>query len=267
MKYYEKKLDRVTYKMDEFGSIHELVEYLEKTEVHNYFVGGQSSIKKGDSEWSGTSSYEEAIELLGSGWTTMAAKLQKRVPAQTKSQFNNKSRPVYSVVGGTASIPRYLMGIPTNMIDKKQIPMKSKIIVINKDMSYSGGTSPDRIMEEGVKALQIIQALEGKGYRVRLNMGFASREDNEILGIRVTIKKPEERLSLQKVAFPIANPAMLRRIGLNWIEKNPNQTKRNRVAGHGRPATTELKKILDEKEIFLPNFIPNIDKFIEELKL
>lgn len=268
-KYSEQKVGRANFKMEEFDSIHDFITEIHKRPLATKTHPGreQSSLEVDNSKkpWAGTKSYDEAQQLMETGWTTVAAKLTKRVPVQTKSGNANKTRPVYSVVGGTCSVPRYLQGIPTSMIDRRQTPMKSKIIVVNKDMSFPAMVSADSIFEEGVKALQIIQGLEGKGYRVKLNMVWAIEDSNEIVALRVVVKRPDDRLSIQKMAFPLAHPAMLRRIGFKWLETCPFTTKS--YHGYGRPATNELKLALDKKEIFLPREIPDVDKFIENLNL
>jgi hypothetical protein len=195
----------------------------------------------------------------------MAEKLSKRVKPETKSQQSHRPKPFYNVVGGQASVPRYLQGIPTNMVDRKQVPIKSKIIVVNKDVWYPALVSSTDIFEEGVKALQIIQALENKGYRVKLNACFGTLDSTEFIGGRVTIKRPEDRFSLQKVAFPLAHPSFLRRILFNWLEHFPTNS---HFGGYGRPDTDRLKvAFLEKNEIFLPRHIPDVDKFIENLKL
>lgn len=269
MKNTQKYLGSVRAQMEEFGSIHEFNSTVNSrpnnrqypgTSVHSLRVATSSN------PWEGTKTYDEAIELLGSGWVAEAKKLAKRIPSTTATQQSTKTKPIYSVVGGQASVPRYIQGIPTNMVDRKQVPMKSKIIVVNKDISFPAKVSATEIFEEGVKALQIIQGLEGKGYRVKLNMVWAVQSSHELVGLKVTVKKPEERMSLLKVAFPLAHPAMLRRVAFKWLETHPDLGKAS-FSGYGTPATDKLPKLLGEKEIFLPKQIPSVDKFIESLGL
>jgi hypothetical protein len=152
------------------------------------------------------------------------------------------------------------------MVDRKLVAQKQKIIVINKDISFSAGVRASQIEEEGVKCLQLIQALEGKGYRIKLNVYWMSRSGRELVGHRVCLKKPEERLSLVKVAFPIAHPSMLRRVGFKWMEKFPTMTE-NFNWGYGMPSGNMLRSLVDKKEILLPTFIPDVDTFIKELGL
>jgi hypothetical protein len=81
----------------------------------------------------------------------------------------------------------------------------------------------------------------------------------------VRIKSATEKLNVSKIAFPLVHPSMLRRLFFRYIEVYPNVTK-SFVFGYGRPLNEELKKILGEKEIFLPNVINQDVQKIKDLK-
>lgn len=159
--YTETKIPSRVHRHHHFDTISELLSYINNTPVSDIFSSRhQSSHNRGDSYWYGTSSFEEALTLLQQGWCPEAQKLSENVPIKTTpSQFNSQ-RPTHSVVGYQASVPRYLQGIPTNMITSKPTPKKQKIVVLYKSISYNSNISTQEIECEGVKALQIIQALE-----------------------------------------------------------------------------------------------------------
>src|SRR5699024_11437952 len=63
-----------------------------------------------------------------------------------------------------------------------------------------------------------------------------------------------EKLNISKLAFPLVNPSMLRRLFFRFIEVYPNVTN-SFVCGYGRPADSdEIRKIF-KNEYLLPNFI------------
>jgi hypothetical protein len=266
-KYIEKKVGKATVKIKDFGSIHEFTDFLDKAPLNEVFANGSlSSRSTGDSRWAGTNTYEEAEKLFREGYLAVASRLAKAVPVSTTSAPARRSKPTFSVVGGHASVPRYIQGIPTNMIHREPVVVKNKIIVINRDISFSANTSATAIEEEGIKALAIVKALENKGFRVKLNIFFAGSVKNETIAFRTTIKKPEERLSLSKVAFPLVHPSILRRFGLAFVERFPDLKETGFRYGYGMPDGAKLKEaISDDKEIFLPNFIRDVNKFIESL--
>jgi hypothetical protein len=274
MKYTESKQpnSRHTVKLADFPSITEFNTYMDDQPVNRYFQenrgsGGEalSSERTNDARWSGTPTYKDAAHLLATGWTTFAQKIAARVKPSTVSAPVKRSRPTFGMVGSQASVPLYLQGVPNNMIDRKMEAQKQKIIVINKGIDFSAMVSSETIEEEGIKAIQVIQALENKGYRVKLNVFWSSTSGDETICFRVTIKKPEERLSLTKVAFPLAHPAMLRRVGFRFLERCPFMTKPGFTGGYGMPDGERMKKVFDQKDVFIPSRLGNVDEFIKSI--
>ena len=248
--------------IQEFDSISDLRHYL-KSSPEKSTLWANTYLASGGSD---STSYQEADELLRTGWLVQAEKLAKKVPVKTVQATVRKSAPSFGMVGHQASVPRYIMGVPQSMINNKPIEVKQKIIVINKCITFSGSISTDQIEEEGVKCLQIIQALEGKGYRIKLNIIEISEASNQIALCKVCIKKPEERLSLIKIAFPIAHPSMLRIIMFRQMEKFEQLTDRGFLNGYGRP-TNDYKHLLKKGEYLLPNFIDNVEEYVANMGL
>jgi len=255
-------------KIQEFDSIGDLRGHMASMpEKSTLWINvSKESLVKGSS-WAGTYDYEEADYLLTHGWQEKAEKLAKKLPIKVVSSEVRKTTPSYGMVGHQASVPRYIMGVPQNMINSKPVTVQQKIITINKSISVNCRVTAEQIEEEGIKALQIIQALEGKGYRVKLNIFWLSLVTNEMAICKVCIKKPEERLSLIKVAFPIAHPSMLRRIMLNWMERFEELTDRSFTYGYGRANGTQYSSLLKKGEYLLPEFIPNVDEFVKKMGL
>ena len=117
-----------------------------------------------------TKSYEEAEDLLNNGWEEKAVELTKLMAAKEKDmlQPTYKSKTVSSVEGYQAIVPMYLNNQPNAMISKRSVPVKDKVVTLVKSIGYNGGTSTSTIMEESIKALQVIKKLEANGVRVNL---------------------------------------------------------------------------------------------------
>lgn len=254
-------------KFQDFDSIGDFNEYLNKTPTNNIFRGRRDNAKDSDGYFRGTSSYEEAEKLLREGWESGAQRIAKKLPVQTTQQTAMRSKPTYNVVGGQASVPRFLQGIPTNMVDRKQVPVKQKIIVLNRHIVFSGMTSKEVIEQEGIKALQVVQTLENRGYRVKLNLYWITQENNEACALRVCVKKPEERMSILKVAFPLAHPSFMRRMAFLWVEVHPTMTEWAFAGGYGRIIGERFKELVPQTEIDMPNFIIDIDAYVSRLGL
>lgn len=260
MKYQEIQHEKI----QEFESIHEFITFLNESPVHHHFDPKALSSETGSEYFTKTSSYKEAIDLLQSGYLPAATKMASSIKLKNSTQQDYKSsRQSFSVVGGQASVPRYLQGIPTNMIDRKTTPAKQKVITLTKEISYSANVSSQTMEDEGIKALQIVQAIENQGMRVKLNILLCSdTRQNEKITIKVCIKKPDERISLSKIAFPIAHPSMLRRLFFRAIEVHPTLVA-NISTGYGIPSTPHL----DKNEYFMPKVIPNVQEYVDSLKL
>lgn len=250
----------------DFGSLEEFYQYCINTPFNKAFEDAHHSSVHGSEYFTGTKSFEQAVELMHSGWTDMAGKLvQKLKAAEAKQQPQMKPRPVRGPAGYQAIVPAYLNGDPNNMVGSKRMPVKQKVVTLNKCIDYSGGTSTETIIGQSVKSMQLIKRIESLGYRVNLNVivGASDGPDGYMFVAKVRVKSAGERLNVSKLAFPLVHPSMLRRIGFRFTEVWP-ETPKSMVWGYGGvPRNCRLRGILGEGEYLLPPFI-NID--VNEIK-
>ena len=129
--------------MAEFSSLGEFYKYICDTPFNEPFRwASHSSVKTGNANWAGTNNFEEAVELMKNGWQDMSQKLTKMLGAKTKNfDIGTKQKSVYDVAGFQCSVPRYLQGVPTSMINKKNVPAKQKVITITKIGAYNMGVT------------------------------------------------------------------------------------------------------------------------------
>lgn len=255
----------------EYDSLHEFYEYLIHTPFNDAFCWAKHFSVDGDYYFTKTRDFSEAVELFKNGWSDMATKLvQKLKVIESKTEPTMKPKNVLGVAGYQAIVPLYLQGVPNNMVTKKMTPVKQKVITLNKSIDYNGGVSADQIIEESIKAMQIVKKLEAQGYRCNLNIvlgttaGFPSKQ----FVVKVRIKSANEKLNVSKLAFPLVHPSMLRRLFFRFIEVYPNVTK-SFVSGYGRPATSDEMRNIFKGEYLLPNFIKkdvNTIKTIDDLE-
>lgn len=132
-----------------------------------------------------------------------------------------KPRTCLGVQDYQAVVPLYLMGVPNNMVTKKMVPMKQKVITLNKSIDYNAGVSADDIMDESIKAMQIVKKLEAQGYRCNLNIVLGTSAGSKQFIIKVRIKSANEKLNISKLALPLVHPSMLRRLFFRFIEVYP----------------------------------------------
>lgn len=239
----------------QFDSLNEFYTYICKTPINDAFRWVRHASVTGGERFTKTNTFEEAVDLFKHGWSDMAEKLVRKLKViENEAKPIMKPKTTLGVCGYQAIVPLYLQGVPNNMVNKKMVPIKQKIVTLNKSIDYSGSTKADTIIEESIKALQIVKKLEAQGLRVNLNIVLGTSENTKKFAIKIKIKSANEKLNVSKLAFPLVHPSMLRRLFFRFIEVYPNITKAFNSA-YGYPATSyELRKLF-VGEYLLPNFI------------
>ena len=230
----------------------------------------QHSSVDGDYRFTKTKSFDEATELFRNGWQTMSEKLTKRMKAEeVKPEYIPLAKTTIGVQGYQPVVPLYLMGIPNNMVTKKVVPQKKKVITINKNVTFSGCITTDVIEESNLKVLRLVNKLEAQNYRVNLNVVIAIgqhiRDDKGYI-IKIRLKKASEKLNINKLAFSLAHPSMLRRLFFRWEEVYPD-IPTNYRHGYGIPINqTYLKNEYFKDEYFISNIIECDIEKIKDIK-
>lgn len=239
----------------EFDSLQEFYNYLCDTPFNKAFRWANHSSVTGDKYFTETESFDEAVQLFKNGWSDMATKLVQRLKViENKTEPTMKPKNKLDVCGYQAIVPLYLQGVPNSMMNKKMVPVKQKVITLNKSIDYNGSVSTEQIIEESIKAMQIVKKLEAQGYRCNLNVVLGSTKGACKFYVKVRIKSANEKMNVSKLAFPLVHPSMLRRLFFRFIEVYPKVTK-DFVGGYGFPAKSwELRNVF-KGEYLLPDFI------------
>lgn len=237
----------------EFNSIQEFYDYIRDTPLNSTFSrGNYLASQKSRPSWCGTSSFEEATNLLKNGWTYGAQNLtQKLKVAEADKQVQTTYRNILSMAGYQAIVPLYLNGVPNNMVNKKMVPVKQRVLTINKALSASASVSSETLMNESVKCFQIIKKIEASGIRVNLNLMISTGH----VCVKIRLKSAGEKLNISKLAFPLVHTSMFRRLYFKFIETYPTIPRSYRN-GYGRvPTEEEFKKVCAKGEILLPTLL------------
>lgn len=217
------KASECNYTKISFNSINDLMNFIKNTPYTPEGKTWNSSVNT--SEWTArftkTSSFEEATDLLYHGWESGAKLLTTKLNAINSSPVA-KNKTVYDVAGFQCSVPRYLQGIPTNMIQNKRVATKTKVVNVVKNFAYASKVSAEKIEEESVKFLEMVQNMEQSGTRCNVFITipvYLTIFKRNIVCIDVKIKDSTQRMNIKQMAFPLMHPSMLRRIIFNVIEK------------------------------------------------
>ena len=251
-----KKIDNMNVSLTEFSSLQDVENHLKNAPDVSLFK--IKSSQKNNKAWSGTSNFEEALNLLRTGWIDKSKELEERLNKKLNKEPTqvNRQKSVYDVVGGNCSVPRYLQGVPTSMIRQVRTPVKQKVVTVNYSIAFSSFVSAAEITNRAIDCLSYVKHLEETGVRVNLNVIWVVNEYTDYVGFIVPIKKSTERLSISKVAFCLCHPSMLRRIGFAILEKEKNLLDMKYgdefPYGYGHPVNkkADLSKIFPDMEIY-----------------
>lgn len=236
----------------EFDSMDAFYGYITNTPLNQVFQWKPLSSVNGSYKFTKTKSYEEATKLLQDGWDDMANELVKKLKVEQNQIVDAQVKKIlFDVVGFQASVPRYLQGIPTSMVNKKLVPVKQRVITLDKDISYNCGISADEIIKASVQTLHLIKKIEAQGIRVNLNLIWGIRAGKTKEVIKIRLKSANERLNISKVAFPLVHPSMLRRLCFRYVETAPTITQ-SYEWGYGAPMDGSQLKQYCEGEYVLP---------------
>ena len=251
------RIDKVSAKQEiiQFDSLTDFYNYCISTPFNEVFRWDTPGSVTGTSNFTKTQSFDEAIELFRNGWSDMANKLtQKLKVIENKTQPIMRPKNFMSVAGYQAIVPLYLQNAPNNMMNKKMVPAKQKVVTLNKSIDYHGGVKAEQIIDESIRAMQVVKKLEAQGLRVNLNIVLGSKANGKQFIIKIRIKSANEKLNISKLAFPLVHPSMLRRLFFRFIEVYPKITKEFR-RGYGTPASSSDLRTIFKGEYLLPNFI------------
>ena len=236
--------------------------------------------------------FDEALKALKYGWEDGRCQLESKVKElNLRTNETKKIKYEYNVVGGNACVPRYLQGIPTNMIKSNMVSKETKVINIYKTAPYTSLVSAEEILEDAAKTVIIVNKLEELGYKVNLYITKLNENyrDKVKFGVRVKIKDAKMKLNLKKISFCIINPDMQRRMFWRLIELDPDLLEP--LGGYGKGIDNRimnnyifndyfkvrLSKALkreyskyfkmEENDIIIPPFLNDVDKFLEDLQI
>lgn len=233
--------------MNVFPNISEFYNFLKKTPRRS---GADNGSEERGSGWAGTKTLEEAYDLLLTGDENLYKIFQEKKDIKIDKMLGNainRKKFKNDIVGFQPNVPNYLLGIPTDMINDVPMKLSQKVINIVLCMSVSAGVSANTIQDIGIKYAQVIDLLEKGGYRCNLYIAHAGLHSGEKDICLIRIKTDKEPFNLKKCVFPIAHPAMFRRIMFRWIECC-DVDKELTTCGYGRPMEDKkyLQTIIEE---------------------
>lgn len=211
---------------EKFDNIYQFMDTIERRSNNGKF--GTSSQKESEDGWSGTRTYGEAVEQFSNGLPDTAERMKQSL-GQFKAKSNittNKVRPNNHYYGYSPNVAAAIIGLPKSMRRIERQPQKTKTIGILWNCCQNGGVEADTLRQAGETILQLVYALEARGYRVQLDCAVFTGDcdNNREAVLLVNLKQYGQHMDILKLSFPVTSPAMFRRFGFKWAEGIPNFT-------------------------------------------
>lgn len=211
-----------------YDSADEVVEVSGKRPYRNNFDQDMRKPGEVSKSWHYVDSFEEATELMKTGYQPTVEKLKKgtlkaNVQGQAKRiSFSN------DIVGFSPIVPLALQGVPNSMQNSYMKPIKAKVLDVYYDMTASCHTKAEDIIKAGQQLLAAIMELEMQGYKFNLyaiQSYYSYGKGADILCTK--IKSSNTLLDLKRISFPLTHTAYFRVIGFDWYSRCPKTTYRH----------------------------------------
>lgn len=230
------------FRIERYESANEMVRDLRTRPITSSNFNDMAT--KGMGSWEGVSSYDEALQLLSTGYQPTVDALKAELKT---SKMGNEKRITFenNIVGYAPVVPLALKGVPNNMINMTQKMIKCKVVDIYYNISCICSYSSEDIIKAGQQVLGAVIDLEKQGYRFNI-YGVQDYSDSHLSNILIVkIKSSTQPIDLKRMSFPLTHTAFFRVIGFDWYSKFPIG---KYFSGYGRSLRSEISK--EEMKIF-----------------
>ena len=187
---------------------------------------GRSSTSDRDEEWAGTKDLPSAIALARNGWPEGAARIQQNIEhaadGDLPSLFPARD---YDLGGEYPDVTAYCAGQPDYMVSHGEANTGiSPVVRLGINGGANCSLSAEALSRFGAAVLSHAAAFQRAGYSVALDWlklgsdGMAAGKTKGLHLTRVEILTAGAVLDVDRVAFMLAHPAMLRRFWFADIE-------------------------------------------------
>jgi hypothetical protein len=204
-------------------------------------IGGRSSRDTDDPVFFGTKTWEEARMLARYGWRE-GTKQVKSIASVIGNKIGSRierEHMVHDVTGEFPDVAAHIAGLPESMIHMHRAidNGRGRIVRLVYNQSAIGDVKSAVIMRRGAVACALIDAISQAGYAVEVTFCKWTEGEPDI-GVTFPLKRSDEPLNMERLAFCLANPAMQRRMVFSFWETLPTEIRRkysfSRRGGYGR---------------------------------
>jgi hypothetical protein len=201
----------MTYYRSHFESLGDFL----KTSQQPSLSSANSSKSEGreGEEFTGVRTFADAIQMAERGWPEGRKKLMTAMAAAQSTPSFTPSI-VMDVAGAYPIAALAAAGDPCSMVDLAPVEDRVRPIVrLLIQRAGSSAYSTNEFMSYGAAIMSYVEGLEGAGWRCEITICFASnlQDDGENF-VTALVKRAEEPIELDRMAFVMVHPAFFRRI-------------------------------------------------------
>ncbi len=190
--------------------------------------------------WYGTTNWQETMDLALRGWPEGLRKIKDQVNILERFMSPRQPRKelVYAVQGpGILDFNRYQQGRPDSWVVREDVDVQdgqsTVIVPLVFNLSTSSGVSPETMFRRGATICALIDILEHSRTRVEVMAVEHADYGRGTYTWKVILKKAQDHLDMDRMAFALCNASVLRRLMFSLSEQHVP----NLPLGYGSPAT------------------------------
>lgn len=244
-------------KISHYNSFRELLTQVVNGDIDDTLHKSSLASIHRDREFTGTKSFEDALDIASNGWPEGMEQIKKYTTTYTKlwqkffpqQDFGSEMRQQES--GAIIVMDEFLKGSPDCMLDfhpdeesdDKLKGSKLQRMIVNACCNCH--IDINAIYQRGALLAALVNSMELSGFNVEIIVVWQvdssrySSGETQSLRYTLTLKKFQDFLDVDQLAFTLAHPSMLRRFIFRLIEQEPSKYTKNYV-GHGYGVTMDI---------------------------
>ena len=195
-------------------NIHDAVEYIRTTPRRWRADSSQSNESSYD--WDLRAGWSKALDLYRTGWPDGRMLMEQAKPAEITHRRHER---VYGMAGGAVDVGRMLTGNPMHMVSTRKRRIPRPVVKLLLNLGALAYVQSNCFVNFGVAIVELINQLEENGQRIEVDLVFTGRQNGTHCHVGWGLKKADDYLDLDQLAFGIAHPAAFRRIGFALLER------------------------------------------------
>lgn len=218
----------------------------------------QTSRAMDNPTWQGSANWEETMDLAIRGWPAGLRKIKEQISILERFMSPKQPRQelAYAVQGpGILDFNHYQQGRPDSWVVRQDVDTQdgqsTVIVPVVFNLSTSSGVDTETMFRRGAIVCALIDILEHSRIRCEVLAVEHATYDRGTFTWKVMLKKAQDHLDMDRMAFALCNASVLRRLMFSLAEQHVP----NLPGTYGSPATWKEDGAIniDSASLFIRN--------------